>query len=338
MVCGSPVGHRRSQVRARRVRQHAWRATRAAAAGPLPRRSAGLLGAHGDGDGVESAPAAQGGASAVPDGDDPQRREPQETASGSRHRAEEGGGPSCTACARQSGRPTPPPALPGRSKSRRRISAARNGITTGPSNGGRPGAGRQDRCCRDERPRLETGPAMPVARTAPAPFPRCVPAHIAPGAALYPDEHRGEIGLHNPEAVTHSVRESVRDQGHTNGIASLWALLKRGSMGTDPRMSPPPLHRSVPEFAGRQNGRSLDTSAQMAALAGGRDGKRLRYWALIAPSYPGRVATSGHRASIHRSAETAGRSPADLVPARLPAGARRHAPRAGQKSCVRGQG
>ena len=108
-----------------------------------------------------------------------------------------------------------------------------------------------------------------------------VTERVEPGAAIYTDDHRGYIGLSNHESVKHSVREYVRDQVHTNGIESFWALLKRGYMGTYHKMSKKHLHRYVNEFAGRHNVRSLDTIEQMVMLALGMVGKRLRYGDLI---------------------------------------------------------
>jgi len=74
----------------------------------------------------------------------------------------------------------------------------------------------------------------------------------------------------------------VKDQAHTNGIESFWALFKRGYYSTYHKISVKHLHRYVAEFAGRHNLRSLDTIEQMAALAVGMVGKRLRYQDLIA--------------------------------------------------------
>ena len=45
------------------------------------------------------------------------------------------------------------------------------------------------------------------------------------------------------EAVRHSVGEYVRDQAHTNGIESFWAMLKRGYHGVYHKMSPKHLQR-----------------------------------------------------------------------------------------------
>ena len=105
--------------------------------------------------------------------------------------------------------------------------------------------------------------------------------HSARGAKIYTDDHRGYLGLQNHESVKHSVGQYVDGQVHTNGIESFWAMLKRGYYGTYHKMSVKHLHRYVVEFAGRHNVRSLDTIQQMAALAAGMVGKRLRYKDLI---------------------------------------------------------
>lgn len=105
--------------------------------------------------------------------------------------------------------------------------------------------------------------------------------NVEPGTTVYTDEHRGYQGLDNHETVNHSVGEYVRDQAHTNGIESFWALLKRGYTGTFHKMSKKHLHRYVNEFAGRHNIRSLDTIDQMRFLALGMVGKQLRYKDLI---------------------------------------------------------
>ena len=62
-----------------------------------------------------------------------------------------------------------------------------------------------------------------------------VVTHAAPGAKVYIDEHSGYDWVENREMVRHSVKEYVRDQAHTNGIESFWALLKRGYVGTVPQ-------------------------------------------------------------------------------------------------------
>ncbi len=108
---------------------------------------------------------------------------------------------------------------------------------------------------------------------------------VQPGAKVYTDDHRGYVNLRNPvthETVKHSVGEYVRDQAHTNGIESFWALLKRGYHGTYHHVSEKHLGRYVAEFAGRHNQRSDHTIDQMAGMVRSMDGKRLRYQDLVA--------------------------------------------------------
>ena len=101
---------------------------------------------------------------------------------------------------------------------------------------------------------------------------------VAPEAKVYTDDHKSYIGLpFDHESVNHSVGEYVREQAHTNGIESFWAVLKRGYYGTYHRMSPKHLERYVTEFAGRHNVREFDTIDQMAFLAKGMVGKKLPY-------------------------------------------------------------
>ena len=78
-----------------------------------------------------------------------------------------------------------------------------------------------------------------------------VTTHVEPGAKVYSDEHAGYDWVPNREVVRHGVKEYVRDQAHTNGIESFWAMLKRGYVGTYHQMSKKHLGRYVHEFAGR---------------------------------------------------------------------------------------
>ncbi len=108
---------------------------------------------------------------------------------------------------------------------------------------------------------------------------------VEPGSTVYTDDHGGYNRLwlnFEHRSVRHSVREYVKGQAHTNGIESFWAMLKRGYYGTDHRMSEKHLQRYVNEFSGRHNMRRMDTIDQMASVAKGMDGKRLRYRDLVA--------------------------------------------------------
>ena len=109
-----------------------------------------------------------------------------------------------------------------------------------------------------------------------------VTERVADDATVYTDEHAAYRGLPNHEAVKHSVGEYVREQAHTNGMESFWALMKRGYYGTYHKMSVKHLARYVSEFEGRHNQRPKNTIDQMRAMVRGMCGKRLRYADLIA--------------------------------------------------------
>ncbi len=105
------------------------------------------------------------------------------------------------------------------------------------------------------------------------------------GAMVYTDEAGAYNGLardYGHEAVRHSVSEFVRGQAHTNGIESLWSMLKRAHKGTFHKISARHLDRYVSEFATRHNIRDEDTLDQMAGTARAMAGKRLKYHDLIA--------------------------------------------------------
>lgn len=59
-----------------------------------------------------------------------------------------------------------------------------------------------------------------------------VTEHTVSCAPIYTDEHAGYQGSSQHAAVRHGVKEYVDGEGHTNGIESFWALLKRGYVGT----------------------------------------------------------------------------------------------------------
>ncbi len=114
---------------------------------------------------------------------------------------------------------------------------------------------------------------------------RFVKTHCDPQSQIYSDQNASYAGLrergYRVESVNHSVKEYVRDQVHTNGIESFWAMLKRGYHGTYHKISVKHLQRYVNEFSGRYNIRESDTIDQMAMIAKGSVGKRLRYRELV---------------------------------------------------------
>ena len=108
-----------------------------------------------------------------------------------------------------------------------------------------------------------------------------VQGNIVKGATIYSDDASAYDGLPNHETVKHSVGEYVRQQVHTNGVESFWAMFKRGQKGVYHKTSKKHLKRYVTEFVGRHNKRPLDTDDQMGALVQGMEGKRLSYALLI---------------------------------------------------------
>ena len=107
---------------------------------------------------------------------------------------------------------------------------------------------------------------------------------VKAGATLYTDDAPVYDGMPDfkHESIKHSVSEYVRDQAHTNGIESFWAMLKRAHKGTFHKLSPKHLDRYVREFVGRHNIRELGTLAQMRDTVARLVGRNLLYRDLIA--------------------------------------------------------
>ena len=74
----------------------------------------------------------------------------------------------------------------------------------------------------------------------------------------------------------------MRDDVSTNGIESVWALLKRAYMGTFHSMSRKHLNRYLREFTGRCNNKDAATIDQMGDIVPGLIGKSLTYATLKA--------------------------------------------------------
>jgi len=111
-------------------------------------------------------------------------------------------------------------------------------------------------------------------------------AGILPGSTVYSDDFKSYIGLsadYTHESVCHSVGEYVRGMAHTNGIESVWAVLKRGFMGVYHKMSFKHLNRYLCEFTFRlnQGNVKIHTMKRIASMTKGMFGKRLTYKMLI---------------------------------------------------------
>ena len=108
---------------------------------------------------------------------------------------------------------------------------------------------------------------------------------------IFTDEWRGysEIGGYTHYKVNHSAKEYVKvvefiyDKAHTNGIESVWALLKRGFHGTYHHFSKKHLQRYIDEFAFRLNEGNCerDTIDRIESMVKKTINKRLRYRDLI---------------------------------------------------------
>lgn len=112
---------------------------------------------------------------------------------------------------------------------------------------------------------------------------RFIKEHAETGATIYTDDASSYSSIEFiHESVKHSLEEYVRGDVHTNGIESLWSMLKRAHKGTFHKLSPKHLDRYAQEFAGRQNIRELDTLDQMGSILVEAFDSQLRYKDLIA--------------------------------------------------------
>ena len=110
------------------------------------------------------------------------------------------------------------------------------------------------------------------------------------GATVYTDDAAAYgalpsvINQYQHDTVAHSKGEYVRGDVHTNGIESVWAVLKRSIHGTWHHVSPKHLGRYVNEASFRLNEGNceVDTIDRMRDFAAGIGGKRLSYADLIA--------------------------------------------------------
>ena len=132
--------------------------------------------------------------------------------------------------------------------------------------------------------------AKPVERTDGHTLIGFVEGTVEPGATVYTDDAAAYgalptmINQYAHDTVAHSKGEYVRGEAHTNGIESVWAVLKRSIHGTWHHVSPKHLERYVNEATFRLNEGNceVDTIDRMTEFARGVGGKRLAYADLIA--------------------------------------------------------
>ena len=106
--------------------------------------------------------------------------------------------------------------------------------------------------------------------------------NVKEGSTVYTDDHRGYWLLeewYDHASVNHTGWEFADGDVTTNGIESVWAVLKRGFKGTYHHWSPKHMRRYINEFVFRLNtGKKYnDTIMRLNHLTENAIGKRLTY-------------------------------------------------------------
>ena len=111
------------------------------------------------------------------------------------------------------------------------------------------------------------------------------------GSTIFTDENRGYVhlgdkygGEYRHESVKHSAKEFVNGMASTNGIESVWAVLKRGYNGVYHNWSKKHCRAYIDEFTFRMNEGNceIDTEDRLASLFKSMDGKTITYADLTA--------------------------------------------------------
>ena len=129
--------------------------------------------------------------------------------------------------------------------------------------------------------------AAPISRNDTATLTQEICDKVKPGSTIYTDDHGGyrkvKYAGFKHEAVNHSAGEYVRGNVSTNGIESVWALLKRGITGVYHHASPKHLSRYVDEFTFRLNDGNVrrHTIDRLDSMTKAAAGKRLTYKRLV---------------------------------------------------------
>ena len=112
---------------------------------------------------------------------------------------------------------------------------------------------------------------------------RAIVEQVEAGATVHTDSSRVYVrttanGFEH-ETVNHTEGEYVRGNVTTNGIESVFAVLKRGLHGVYHHVSPKHLGRYVDEFTFRLNEGNvkIHTMSRLDSMVGGAAGKRSTY-------------------------------------------------------------
>jgi len=105
--------------------------------------------------------------------------------------------------------------------------------------------------------------------------------HVEVGSTNYTDDHLAFSGLdglfYRQESVNHNAKEYARGPASTNGIESVWAVLKRGIHGVYHQVSEKHLVRYVDEFTFRLNAGNVarHTTERLDSFVDAVAGKRI---------------------------------------------------------------
>ncbi len=129
--------------------------------------------------------------------------------------------------------------------------------------------------------------AKPIDDTGSATIQQEVIDTVEEGATLYTDEHPAYTGLgdrYEHQSVKHSAKQYVYGMASTNGIESVWAVLKRGYNGVYHNWSRKHMRRYVNEFVFRLNEGNVrnHTMVRLDHIIRNAVGKRLTYKDLTA--------------------------------------------------------
>lgn len=130
--------------------------------------------------------------------------------------------------------------------------------------------------------------AMPIKSTSIEEIQSAIHANVEIGSHLFTDEHAAYNDLDGlffrTDRVNHSANQYVNGMASTNGIESVWAVLKRGLNGVYHQVSKKHLARYVDEFAFRLNAGKVSrhTLERLDSFVAAIAGKRITYKELTA--------------------------------------------------------
>jgi len=130
--------------------------------------------------------------------------------------------------------------------------------------------------------------AMPIQSTSIEEIQRAIHANVEVGSTLYTDEHAAYNDLDGlffrQGRVNHSANQYVNGMASTNGIESVWAVLKRGLNGVYHQISKKHLARYLDEFTFRLNEGDVKrhTLKRLDSFVDAVVGKRITYRDLTA--------------------------------------------------------